>query len=237
MDRIRRVGNSAILCELARKGIKEERDEERVESMNIALETVVGKREETMRVSVGVDELKRAMKAANVVQDKVAEKKESVKDVRVRVSDLMGWKNVDCSVTELVIASNCCNEEEVTKMDLFRFVSLRVFEVGDDCFGNVDEVKLIGLSKLERVVIGKNSFTKKKNDDPRFNNPNGHFYLKNCEKLRELKMGPYSFNEYSVCEIENVPSLEVIEMGELNEYSYNFNYASLELKSDCERMK
>ena len=50
-------------------------------------------------------------------------------------------------------------------------------------------------------------------------------------------MGPYSFNEYSVCEIENVPSLEVIEMGELNQWSANFCYASLELKSDSQRMK
>ena len=69
------------------------------------------------------------------------------------------------------------------------------------------------------------------------NDPNRHFYLKNCERLRELKMGRYSFSDYSVCEIENVPSLEVIEMGELNEMSRNFWYASLELKSDSERME
>ena len=48
-------------------------------------------------------------------------------------------------------------------------------------------------------------------------------------------MGRISFSDYSVCEIENVPSLEVIEMGELNEAIYNFRYASLELKSDSER--
>ena len=68
-------------------------------------------------------------------------------------------------------------------------------------------------------------------------NPNRHFYLMNCERLRELKIGCFSFSYYSVCEIENVPSLEVIEMGELNEKSFNFFYASLQLKSDCERMK
>ena len=112
--------------------------------------------------------------------------------------------------------------------------SLRLLEVGDDCFDYVDEVKLIGLSKLERVVIGKNSFTK----PSRFfgDNPARHFYLKNCERLRELKMGCYSFYDYSVCEIENVPSLEVIEMGDLNEWSFNFRCASLELKSDYEGM-
>ena len=84
-------------------------------------------------------------------------------------------------------------------------------------------------------MIGMNSFTKKK--DLYGNDPARHFYLRNCERLRELKMGRYSFSDYSVCEIENVPSLEVIEMGELNEKSRNFNYASLELKSDYQRMK
>ena len=44
-------------------------------------------------------------------------------------------------------------------------------------------------------------------------------------------MGCYSFSDYSVIEIENVDALEVIEMGELNEKSNNFCYASLELKS------
>ena len=105
----------------------------------------------------------------------------------------------------------------------------------DECFENVNEVKLIGLNQLERVVIGKNSFTKKKNDWGY--DASRHFYLKNCERLRELKIARYSFMDYSVCEIENVPSLEVIEMGELDKFSDVFYYASLELKSDCERMK
>ena len=138
-------------------------------------------------------------------------------------------------MTELIVPSNRCNSEDMNTLDLSLFPQLKSIEIGDDCFENVDEVKLIGLSQLERVVIGMNSFTKEKNSVG--NDPNRHFYLKNCERLRELKMGRYSFNDYSVCEIENVPSLEVIEMGELNEGSHSFYYAALELKSDCERMK
>ena len=88
------------------------------------------------------------------------------------------------------------------------------------------------MNQLERVVIGKNSFTQC-NDNCGYD-PNRRFYLKNCERLKELKIGRYSFSDYSVCEIENVPSLEVIEMGKLNYYSYNFFYASLELKSECD---
>ena len=49
--------------------------------------------------------------------------------------------------------------------------------------------------------------------------------------LKSLKFGDYSFNDYTVCVIENVDALEVIEMGDLNEVSRNFYYASLELRS------
>ena len=159
-------------------------------------------------------------------------------DVRkkpVTVSSVRELENVSEGVGVLVVDSGCCNDSKLRVLDFSRFRNLREVRVGDDCFENVDEVKLIGLSELERVVIGENSFTKRKNN--RGYDPNRHFYLKNCERVRELKMGHHSFSDYSVCEIENVPSLEVIEMGELDEDSYNFRYASLELKSDSERMK
>ena len=136
----------------------------------------------------------------------------------------------------MIVDNNACNDKCFTALALSFFSNLKVFEVGDYSFAFVDEVKLIGLSQLERVVIGGNSFTKRKNGWHSYNSSR-HFYLKNCERVRELKIGHHSFSDYSVCEIENVPSLEVIEIGELNEISWNFRYASLELKSDSERMK
>ena len=146
--------------------------------------------------------------------------------------------SVNSDIEVLIMDFCVCNDSSCTTLDLSSYVSLRVFEVGDECFGYVKEVKLIDLSKLERVLIGKNSFTKEKNSySPTSIYLDHYFYLKNCERLKELKMGRYSFSDYSVCEIENVPSLEVIEMGELNEDSGNFYCASLELKSDCERIK
>ena len=143
--------------------------------------------------------------------------------------------SIDSSVEVLIVDNNVCNDKCLTEFDLSSFKSLKVFEVGDYSFAFVNEVKMIGLNQLERVVIGENCFTKKKNSCG--NDPDRHFYLKNCQRLRELKIGRYSFSDYSVCEIESVPSLEVIGMGELNERSCNFSFASLELKSDSERMK
>ena len=110
-------------------------------------------------------------------------------------------------------------------------VAMMIATVGDESFMNVNELNLVGLSKLESVEIGKNSFTKFKNTYQITSDPNRHFYLKNCPKLKSLKIGEYSFEHYRVIEIENVNALEVIEMGDLNGESNNFYYASLELKS------
>ena len=134
-------------------------------------------------------------------------------------------------VTEIVVDDGL-NEPDFTGLDLSGFSKLKRLEIGNDCFTYVEEVKLIGLKQLESVEIGENSFTKNERGDGY--DPNGQFYLKNCPKLKSLKMGRYSFSDYTVCEIENVDALEVIKMGSANnlkELSYNFDYASLELKS------
>ena len=88
--------------------------------------------------------------------------------------------------------------------------------MGNGCFKSVGELKLIGLKKLEKVMIGEKCFTQKK----------GGFILKECDALRELKIGSGSFDDYSVCEIDSLNSLEVIEIG-------GFRYASdFQLKSE-----
>ena len=139
------------------------------------------------------------------------------------------WNSLNKSVFEVVVSSNCCNEKSMKVLDLSELKYLRRIEIGNGCFENVNEVKKAGLNELESVVIGMNSFTKNKNGYG--NDPNRHFYLKNCPKLKSFKMGRFSFSDYKVIEIESVDALEVIDMGDLNKDSRNFYYASLELKS------
>ena len=134
------------------------------------------------------------------------------------------WDCVDKRVGVIEVSDGCCNEEGLKELDLSGFVNLRELKVGNECFENVKEVKMIGLGELESVEIGMNSFTRHKNGCGY--DPNHHFYLKNCPKLKSLKIGRYSFSDYKVCEIENVDALETIEMSYIN-----FAYASLELKS------
>ena len=136
---------------------------------------------------------------------------------------------LDSDVTEVIFNYRPLNSPSFTVLDLSRFKSVRRIVIGDESFMYVNEVNMTRLSQLESVEIGMNSFTQHKNSSG--NDPNRHFYLKNCPKLKSLKMGRYSFSDYTVIEIENVDALEVIEMGELDDYSFVFYYASLELKS------
>ena len=113
-------------------------------------------------------------------------------------------------IEELIVSDDSCTGEEWRALDLSLMPNLKEFIVGDNCFTYVYEVKLIGLNQLERVVIGESSFAE---EDAYYCHTYGHFYLKDCERVKELKIDRGSFKQYSVCEIDGVPSLEVIELG------------------------
>ena len=132
-------------------------------------------------------------------------------------------------ITTLNIGSRVCPFENATVFDLSVYPKLKTLKIGSESFEYVNVFNITGLSELESVEIGNSSFTQYKKGYG--NDPNRHFYLKNCPKLKSLKIGRYSFSDYTVIEIENVDALEVIEMCDLNKWSYNFMYASLELKS------
>ena len=143
------------------------------------------------------------------------------------------WTSLSSSVTQLIVDC-CCDNGQLNTLDFSNWRALKVIEIGSHSFQSVEVVKIVGLNELERVVIGKNCFTCEMPNGP---NPNRRFTLKDCEKLKELKMGRWCFYEYTTCEIENNPSLEVIEMGEMGWVSNVFYYASLTLSSNPQRIR
>ena len=129
----------------------------------------------------------------------------------------------------ITVGNNKCNGTN-DRIDLSKYFNVKNVSIGNYCFPYQDVLNLTGLHSLERVMIGWNSFTKRKNDYG--NDANRKLYVKNCDALKELKIGVFSFSDYSVIEIENVNSLELIELGGTLFWSYNFYHASLELKSE-----
>ena len=166
----------------------------------------------------------------------IKKKREQIKPAdpnkTVKVASINELKSIGRDVCVVIIAADCCNVKDWLCLDMSEWMCLREFQVGNDSLRYVEEVKMIGLQNLETIMIGKGCFYRDYN-----RNPDRHFYLKDCESLRVLKIGPASFSDYTVCEIENVDNLEVIEVGAVCGSGYNFRYAPLELKSECERMK
>ena len=135
----------------------------------------------------------------------------------------------------LIVSDGCCNGNEWKAFDFSLLPCLRELQVGNHCFRCVEEVRMVGMSALEKVAIGDVCFTLREN--AALVNASNCFLLKDCVRLRELKTGSNSFNDYFVCGIENLPSLEMMEVGDLYESGAIFYHASLELKSDSQRMK
>ena len=157
------------------------------------------------------------------------------------LSTCIGDQFIPSFSREIVVSDSSKCWSKPYQLDLTRYKYVESIEIGDNCFGgslnlnglnklksirigdknfeNGGGLNLNGLKKLESVVIGKNCFREFQN------RWHPHFYLKDCPKVRELRIGEGSFDRVRECVIENVPLLEVIEMN-----GYNFDSASLELK-------
>lgn len=136
---------------------------------------------------------------------------------------------LDSDVTHLTVSDHCGNEYESMPLYFTHFYNLREITIGNDCFIHVDQLNLTGLSRLQKVVIGMNSFTKKKNGFGM--ELNRRFYVRGCNALKEVRIGSYSFSDYSTAIIENNELLERIVIGEVNQLGYSFYSASLQLGS------
>lgn len=124
-------------------------------------------------------------------------------------------------IERLFVSENSCNQLEGGVLDLRFMTELKELVVHNRSFFFVEEVRLIGLERIETIRIG----------DECFMQHDGRFYLKNCPSLKELRILGKSFNPYCVCEIEDMEALEIIQIGEYDERSRNFLNASLKLKS------
>ena len=120
-------------------------------------------------------------------------------------------------MTELTVPGNRCNDEDITVLDFSRFTWLKKMKIGDSCFENVRELKLIGLGELESVVIGKSSFLAS----------SGVFTVQRCDSLTELTIGHFSFGSYHEIVLGGVPVLETVSVGD-----GCFTSSSLELKGE-----
>lgn len=127
-------------------------------------------------------------------------------------------QTLSSSLTQLITDNYCCNDEELTRVDFSRWALLECIEIGNHCFQHATDVKLLGMKRLRRVVIGSHCFEEH----------SGSFRLEKCRRLKELRVDSFSFGCFSACEITGVDRLKDIAIGD-----YCFKSVSkVELKSE-----
>ena len=107
--------------------------------------------------------------------------------------------------TDLVIPNDYFNR--VYSLVLSNNADLKRITIGNNTFRYVRVFELNGLSELESVVIGKNSF---RISDRR---SDGSCRIVNCPKLKSIQIGYISFGDYRSFELNNLPSLQSIDIG------------------------
>lgn len=130
------------------------------------------------------------------------------------------------TITQFVVKDGLHNNPSLNELDLSRFKRLQEIDIGNDCFQSVVSVRIVSLKQLVRVTIGENCFNGKGNGQGcRY----WTFQLKSCPQLLELKIGNNSFCNYGICQIEDMPFLTLITIGDdMNELGC-FRYSSLKL--------
>ena len=121
---------------------------------------------------------------------------------------------IDDRTESIDIPSNSFNESKSFILRSF-IHSLKRMVIGDGCFERVRLFELDGLNELESVVIGKESFTLTKSDVGHWSKErtDGAYRIVNCPKLKSLQCGDYSFKDYHSFELNNLPSLQSIDIG------------------------
>ena len=122
-------------------------------------------------------------------------------------------------------------DKEYTTLDFSRFILLEELEIGSNSFMYVNEFKINGLNELKLLKIGINSFTSLIGDNNSFRS----FQILNCDELKSIEIGPFSFVHYgNRFELFNLPKLSTIKIGETEVNSSNFLCSSFEIKGIIE---
>ena len=129
--------------------------------------------------------------------------------------------SLSLSTTVMDFATNSQLEKGIVTLDLSPFYQLKSFKCGDNSFNSVRKFIINGLNQLETIVIGKNSFTLSENSYSE--RTNREFHVTDCSSLRELSIDRYSFSDYHIFELNNLPNLKTITIGSAST-SLNFYY-------------
>ena len=136
-----------------------------------------------------------------------------------------GRKPMNMGMKHLKLTNNCV----LVDWDVSWLLNLESIEIGNECFESMQTFKIDGLNRLKTIKIGNNSFTQEKNGYG--NDKSKSFHILNCESLKSIQIGEYSFSDYAgEFEMKNLPQLQSIQIGTIGGKSTNFYWSSFVIR-------
>ena len=158
MERIRNAGNSDVLVSLVKRvGEGRSVPMNNPSEVNMAPDTVIG--------------FASAIEPVNMTS-------------KVIVKCNKDFVSLDEDVEVIEVKNGMCNDDVFDEWSMDEYVRLRELIVGDECFQFVRDLKIVGLSALEKMEIGKQCFC---------NASGGVFEMRDCAKLKSVRIGDGSF--------------------------------------------
>lgn len=117
----------------------------------------------------------------------------------------------------------CCNDRDLISVNLSAYKCLKRIEIGTHCFMFVKKLIVDGLSELESVVIGSDSFSETGLSEMYY-----HVVFKDCPRLREVEIDCGSFIYDSAQEDYGLEVSEVIAVDSVKTVSDTFSHAEEE---------
>lgn len=120
------------------------------------------------------------------------------------------------TTTNWVISNGQHNNRTGDIVRIIGLYQLQHVSIGDDSLGGIRRFELAGLNELQTVTIGKRSFTYAKYSDTvtSTTKTDGVYRIINCPKLKSIQIGDYSFSDYHSFELNYLPSLRSISIGD-----------------------
>ena len=144
-------------------------------------------------------------------------------------------ESIKSKATSIHLPDWTCNDSDYTIFNFSRFTFLKKLVIDSNSFCSVNKFVIDELNELKSLVIGKNSFTKKKNSRGYICDSSRSFHVLNCIELESIEIGPYSFSDYGGgFELRNLPKLSTIKIGKIGNDSRNFWYSSFVIKGNID---
>lgn len=129
------------------------------------------------------------------------------------ITDLSQFQSLPRLVKTITVKDNTCNTASSTALSLIAFNGLTHITIGNNALKNIQQFTISTLPSLQAIQIGSCSLSTQCGGVPSVPSSIFNTYIINCPTLKTISIGDYSFSQYALFNLNDLPCLEEILIG------------------------